>query len=117
HRPGNGVTINQTMIATFRKNPDAFGGNINWLYVNAMLALPSQNEALALGVADADAEVARQNTAWKNAVDEFVSADGARRKQLNTILSGQKSDDPEIEALRAELRALVAELKAERRAL
>ena len=35
-----GVTINQMMVAMYRSNPDAFGGNINLLRAGASLQLP-----------------------------------------------------------------------------
>ncbi len=57
--------IDQTMIAVYRANPDAFGGNINILRRGAVLRLPGADDVAALNQSEAISEVRRQMEAWK----------------------------------------------------
>lgn len=63
-RPDNRLTINQTMLAIFEANPDAFSNNINALSAGSSLRIPSADEVFRINRGDALAEVQRQNTAW-----------------------------------------------------
>ena len=58
------LNVNQTMLAIYEANPDAFGGNINSLRSNVTLRIPSADEIFNISRDDAFAEVARQNDAW-----------------------------------------------------
>jgi pilus assembly protein FimV len=63
----NGATIQQTMIAIQRDNPDAFrNGNINQLRHGALLTLPGANQVAGLDGQTAIIEVRQQNQSWKN---------------------------------------------------
>lgn len=64
-RPDNRLTINQTMLAIFEANPEAFANNINVLSAGASLRIPSADEVFRITRADAVAEVQRQNSAWQ----------------------------------------------------
>ena len=64
-RPDNRLTINQTMVAIFEANPEAFANNINVLSAGASLRIPSADEVFRITRADAIAEVQRQNSAWE----------------------------------------------------
>jgi pilus assembly protein FimV len=64
-RAGNSSDMDQTMIAVYRANPDAFGGNINILKRGAVLRLPGADDAAALSQTEAMNEVHRQMDAWK----------------------------------------------------
>ncbi|MFM7119104.1 MAG: FimV/HubP family polar landmark protein, partial [Gammaproteobacteria bacterium] len=67
HRPSRAVTVQQTMLAIQRLNPDAFiNGNINLLRANQTLRLPSVDEATALSADEAAAQVARQSEQWRS---------------------------------------------------
>ena len=59
-----GATMNQTMVAIYEANRDAFGGNINVLRVGAILRIPAGSELQALSAAAANEEVRRQNENW-----------------------------------------------------
>jgi len=61
-----GITVNQMMIAIYRENPDAFGGNINVLRAGATLRLPEQADFATLATTVANAEVRRQTDEWQN---------------------------------------------------
>ncbi|MGH8496955.1 MAG: FimV/HubP family polar landmark protein [Gammaproteobacteria bacterium] len=64
-RAGSDVSVNQMMIALYRANPEAFGGNINLLLAGAVLRVPDGSTIDALATGEADSEVARQNSLWQ----------------------------------------------------
>src|SRR5579859_3700611 len=66
-RAGSKAEIDQTMIALYRANPDAFGGNINILRRGAVLRVPGADEIAALNQAEATSEVHHQMNAWRGA--------------------------------------------------
>jgi pilus assembly protein FimV len=59
--------IDKTMIALYRANPDAFGGNINILRRGRVLRVPGADEIAALNQTEAMNEVHRQMSAWRGA--------------------------------------------------
>jgi pilus assembly protein FimV len=62
----NGGTVQQTMLAIQKLNPDAFvGGNINRLKKGQVLRLPTQQQSTTLPRPQAVAQVAAQNQAWR----------------------------------------------------
>ena len=63
-RPDSRLSMNQTMLAIFEANPDAFGGNINILRAGASLRIPSADEIFRISRGEALAEAQRQNAAW-----------------------------------------------------
>jgi pilus assembly protein FimV len=65
-RPGDGVSVQQNMLAIQRLNPEAFiGGNINLLKAGYKLRLPKEADVAAISSTEAIAEVAAQNQAWQ----------------------------------------------------
>jgi pilus assembly protein FimV len=66
-RPGSKAEIDQSMIAMYRANPDAFGGNINILRRGAVLRMPGADDIAALNQSEAISEVRRQMDAWRSA--------------------------------------------------
>ncbi|MGI9237791.1 MAG: FimV/HubP family polar landmark protein [Woeseiaceae bacterium] len=65
-RPDSRLTMNQTMLAIFEANRDAFGGNINMLRAGAALRIPSADEIVSISSGNAFQEVKRQNEAWSS---------------------------------------------------
>ncbi len=63
-RPDGRLTMNQTMLAIFEANPQAFGGNINILHAGASLRIPSADEVFQISRGGALEEVQRQHAAW-----------------------------------------------------
>jgi pilus assembly protein FimV len=61
------VGIDQTMMAVYRANPDAFGGNINILRRGSVLRIPGADEIAALNQSEAMSEVHRQMSTWNGA--------------------------------------------------
>jgi len=68
-RPDERLTMNQTMLAIYEANPDAFGGNINLLKAGASLRIPSADEVFRISRGDALSEVQRQHAAWGTGAD------------------------------------------------
>jgi pilus assembly protein FimV len=62
---GSKADIDQAMIAMYRANPDAFGGNINILRRGAVLRVPGADEIAALNQTEAISEVRRQMDSWR----------------------------------------------------
>lgn len=66
-RPSSDVSVQQTMLAIQRLNPDAFiKDNINLLRKGQVLRVPDKEEIQALSSRQAVKEVASQNRAWSN---------------------------------------------------
>jgi len=64
-RPGRDVSVQQTMLAIQRKNPEAFiNGNINLLREGQVLRLPTRDEIQNFSRQDAVSEVANHNREW-----------------------------------------------------
>src|SRR5579862_7666374 len=61
------ANIDQTMIALYRANPEAFGGNINVLREGRVLRVPQADQIVALNEKEAMGEVHRQMDAWRSA--------------------------------------------------
>jgi pilus assembly protein FimV len=65
---GSGHTLDQTMLALLRANPEAFiGGNINRLKQGAVLRRPLQDELAQVSAAEATAMVREQAAQWRQA--------------------------------------------------
>lgn len=68
HDIGGGSSLDQTMIALLRANPEAFiGGNINRLKQGAVLRIPASEEVARLGQIEAAALVRNQIDEWRQA--------------------------------------------------
>ena len=66
YRPDRGASLQQTMLAFLRKNPEAFSqGNVNNLKAGYILRVPDRNEVLGIGRAEAVSELARQTALWR----------------------------------------------------
>jgi pilus assembly protein FimV len=63
-RPDDRLTMNQTMLAIFEANPEAFGGNINILRAGASLRIPSADDIFRISRGEALQEAQRQHAAW-----------------------------------------------------
>ncbi|MBA1149020.1 hypothetical protein H0Z60_18370, partial [Ectothiorhodospiraceae bacterium WFHF3C12] len=65
-QPDGAASINQTMLALFRENPDAFiNSDMNRLKRGAVLRVPEQGAIESIPVAEANAEVQRQIERWQ----------------------------------------------------
>jgi pilus assembly protein FimV len=68
------ANIDQTMIALYRANPEAFGGNINILRRGAVLRVPGADDVAALNEREAMGEVHRQMDAWRSGGSSTASS-------------------------------------------
>jgi pilus assembly protein FimV len=62
---GDRADTNRMMIAIFRANPEAFGGNINVLRSGAILRVPGPEALAEVSAGAAASEIGRQNAAWR----------------------------------------------------
>jgi len=63
-RPDSRVTINQTMLAIYEANREAFANNINIMAAGYRLRLPDADGVFRISRSEALAEVQRQHAAW-----------------------------------------------------
>jgi len=84
-RPDSRLTINQTMLAIFEANPNAFGGNINILREGALLRIPSADEIFQISRGDALDEVKRQHSAWSGTGRTTAATDTAATPSLTLV--------------------------------
>jgi pilus assembly protein FimV len=73
------AAVDQTMIALFRSNREAFGGNINVLRQGTILRVPNADEIAALNQKEAIGEVRRQMDAWRTAEGAAAAPSGQLR--------------------------------------
>ncbi len=66
-RPDSRLTMNQTMMAIFEANPQAFDGNINRLKAGVSLRVPSADEIYRISRGEAFNQVRQQNAEWTGA--------------------------------------------------
>jgi pilus assembly protein FimV len=109
-RVGSPGTLDQTMIALLRANPDAFiGGNINRLKAGAVLRTPGDNAMTELDAQQASAIVHSQIQEWRasrRAAPQPVDADVASASTSatnNKQVSTSKSAGPRVADARLEI--------------
>ena len=73
------AAVDQTMIALFRSNREAFGGNINVLRQGTILRVPNADEIAALNQKEAIGEVHRQMDAWRTGEGAASASSGRLR--------------------------------------
>ena len=72
-RPDSRLTMNQTMLAIFEANPQAFEGNINRLKAGVMLRIPSADEIFQIDRTAAFNEAKRQNEEWSGTTTDYTA--------------------------------------------
>lgn len=91
-RPSRSVSVQQTMLAIQRLNPDAFiNGNINLLKRGQVLRVPDQSEVESLDQRSAISEVAVQNDQWSSGFDRQVA--GAELEASSSRPSAPRSEE------------------------
>jgi len=91
----NGGSVQQTMLAIQALNPDAFiNGNINLLKTGQVLRLPDQTQSTSLPQPKAVAEVAAQNTAWRQGRRYVAKPGAAGQQQLDATKRGRSEGAP-----------------------
>jgi len=79
HGAVDSAQIDQTMIALYRANPEAFAGNINVLREGAVLRVPGADQIAKLNQRAAESEVQRQMEAWRSSPEGAGAAAGHLR--------------------------------------
>ncbi len=101
-----GGSVHQTMLAIQALNPDAFiGGNINRLKSGQVLRLPEAEQIKSRGQAEAIAQVAEQNAAWR----EGRSLAGGAARQLDATKRTVAGDAPAKAAAGDSLKLVAAD--------
>jgi pilus assembly protein FimV len=112
------ANVDQTMMAVYRANPDAFAGNINILRRGSVLRIPGADQIAALNQSEAISEVHRQMDAWRG------SSGGATGGHLRLVTpsagggtSGGDSNaaNAEAQVLKDRVKDLEAQLAASHR--
>jgi pilus assembly protein FimV len=113
-RAGSKADLDQSMIAMYRANPDAFGGNINILRRGAVLRVPGADEIAALNQTEAISEVRRQMDAWRGTSGAAPSGHlrlvtpGAGGGTSNSV--GDSASSGEAQALKGRVKDLEGQL-------
>lgn len=100
-----GHTLNQTMIALLRANPEAFiGGNINRLRQGAVLRLPPSNELAAIDTRQANELVRQQIQQWRQGIASppvpqpiALESDRVAKAPVAPAAQGGRSSDARLE--------------------
>ena len=121
NRPDGRLSMNQTMLAIYEANPDAFGGNINVLRAGASLRIPSADEVFQINRGDALNEVQRQHNAWDGGTSYTEPQQPTTRPSLTLVppdedpVGGDYDDDAstyEPQSREQEIEGRIAELEA-----
>ena len=83
-KPSSQVSVQQTMIAMQRNNPDAFiDNNINLLIKGEVLRIPTEDDVLQATSREAIAIVAEQNRQWRDRSKPASTATSPQPRQLD----------------------------------
>ena len=119
---GDRSAVNRMMIAMYRDNPEAFGGNVNVLRAGAILRVPGPDALANISASEASSEIGRQTAAWQGGgarqeparlrlVTPDTNADGGTPAAGATDVETRISDlNQEIEESRRLLELKSAEL-------
>ncbi|MNZ33570.1 hypothetical protein D3C78_509160 [compost metagenome] len=92
-RPSGALSVHQTMLAIQDLNPNAFlDGNINRMKSGQVLRLPSEQQIRSRSQADALAQVAAQNSAWREG--RAVQPVAAAARQLDATRRSEAGNAP-----------------------
>ena len=109
-KPDDSFTVNQTMIAIFRNNPEAFDGNINRLKAGQVLSVPTRNQINTLTQESANQAVRTQTRDWRDNTRDSRATSTSSSTSNNASTSGsnsvgnQASTTPESKEGRLELK-------------
>lgn len=90
YRPSNRVSVYQTMVAIYEKNPRSFAdGNINHILVGSRILLPTAAEASVITDAEARAKFRSDNASWKGLSPKYLAD-----KQAHTAKPAAAKTEP-----------------------
>ncbi|MGY3930886.1 Motility protein FimV [Aeromonas encheleia] len=79
HRPSSRVSVYQTMVAIYDKNPRSFAdGNINHILVGSRILLPTAAEASRITDAQARQRFNSDNASWKGLSPKYLASKQAQ---------------------------------------
>ncbi len=118
-RPDSRLTMNQTMLAIYEANRDAFGGNINLLEAGASLRVPSADEVFQISRGDALREVQRQHSTWGGS-SGYIAPEATTQPGLTLVPPDEEPVDSDYDdtsiynppAREQEVEGRIAELEA-----
>jgi pilus assembly protein FimV len=120
--PATQANVDQTMIALYHSNPEAFGGNINVLRQGAILRVPNADQIAALNQKQAMGEVHRQMDAWRGSEAAGASSGHLRLvtpssggSATGTGASNTANSNAETQALKDRVKDLEAQLAESKR--
>jgi pilus assembly protein FimV len=100
---GQGYSLDQTMVALLRANPEAFiRGNVNLLKAGAVLRVPPPDEVAQLQAGEATALVREQNAQWRQARQPIPQPVDAAAAPAATP-SGSAAQGPQVAQARLEI--------------
>jgi pilus assembly protein FimV len=95
----DGMSLQQSMIATLHANPQAFvGDNINNLKTGQLLRLPAQSGVELLSRDEARAEVSRQYATWRESRAKTVVGDATQSSNKQASQVSAKSSQQSTQA-------------------
>mgnify|MGYP001249092110 CR=1 FL=1 len=101
-RPNESVTVQQTMLALQRLNPDAFiNNNINLLKAGHVLRIPTSGDITEETPSDAVSEVRMQHQEFEYYRSSGVAQLDATRRQRSEVSGDPDADDGELKLLAA----------------
>ena len=99
-RPNSSISVQQTMLALQRANPEAFiNNNINLLKAGHVLRIPDENEIRTQTTTEAISEVRAQNQEFEDYRSGDVTQLDARRTSNQSTGASDDSDDGELKLL------------------
>ncbi len=102
-RPNDGVSVQQTLVALHRANPEAFiNNNISKLKVGHVLRVPDESEIRTGSTEAAAVEVSVQNQKDEGYRSDDVTQLDARRTASNSFAGSGDSDEGELKLLGAD---------------
>jgi len=103
--------LQRMMLAIFRANPAAFGGNINRLHLGALLTIPSTAEVEGISRAEARREIHAQMAAWRSPVAAVpVHAAPVSEAPISNNAAARAPEAETAEALGQRVKSLEQEL-------
>ncbi len=104
-RPNRGYSVQQTMLAIQRLNPEAFiNGNINLLRKGQVLRVPSSGDIDTVTERQAVSEVAQQNNQWSGSARRGEGAQLEGSKRRSSSQTPQQSVSGRLKVAGAEAR-------------
>jgi pilus assembly protein FimV len=108
-RPGDSVSIPQTIIAIQRANPDAFAQkNVNLVRRGQVLHIPSEAQIREISAQEAAASMHKQVQAWRN---ETASAKPLEAQQVDATARTEAPAKPAAGEAKPEMKLLAAQGK------